>query len=82
MLAEIGTDMSVSGDAAQGNRENGGKQISGRTRKGNRYIRRVLCQSAWGPAHKKDSHRSAFYRRLRNRRGEQKPSWRWRTNYW
>lgn len=81
VLAEIGTDMSVFGDAAHlaswaalcpGNRESGGKRISGKTRKGNRYIRRVLCQSAWGASHKKDSHLSAFYRRVRNRRGEQK----------
>ena len=81
VLAEIGTDMTVFGDAAHlaswaalcpGNRESGGKRISGRTRKGNRYVRRVLCQSAWAAAHKKDSHLAALYRRVRSRRGEQK----------
>src|SRR5688572_1932555 len=55
-----------------GNRESGGKRISGKTRKGNRYIRRVLCQSAWAASHKKDSHLAALYRRVRSRRGEQK----------
>jgi hypothetical protein len=81
VLAEIGTDMSVFGDARHlaswaalcpGNRESGGKRISGKTRKGNRYLRRVLCQSAWAASHKKDSHLSALFRRIRSRRGEQK----------
>jgi transposase len=81
VFAEIGTDMSVFGDAAHlaswaalcpGNRESGGKRISGKTRKGNRYVRRVLCQSAWAASHKKDSHLAALYRRVRSRRGEQK----------
>jgi transposase len=81
VLAEIATDMAVFGDAAHlaswaalcpGNRESGGKRISGKTRKGNRYVRRVLCQSAWAASHKKDSHLAALYRRVRSRRGEQK----------
>ncbi|HYI96444.1 MAG TPA: transposase [Bryobacteraceae bacterium] len=81
VLAEIGTDMKVFQDAAHlaswaalcpGNRESGGKRISGKTRKGNRYLRQVLCQAAWAASHKKDSHLSALYRRVRTRRGEQK----------
>ena len=81
VLAEIGTDMKAFQDAAHlaswaalcpGNRESGGKRISGKTRKGNRYLRRVLCQSARAVSHKKDSHLSALYRRVRTRRGEQK----------
>lgn len=81
VLAEIGTDMSVFGDAGQlaswaglcpGNRESGGKRISGKTRKGNRYVRRALCQSAWAVTHQKDSHLAALFRRVRGRRGEQK----------
>jgi transposase len=81
VLAEIGTDMSVFGDARHlaswaalcpGNRESGGKRISGKTRKGNRYLRRALCQSAWAASHKKDSHLAALFRRIRSRRGEQK----------
>lgn len=81
VLAEVGTDMSVFGTASHlaswaalcpGNRESGGKRISGKTRKGNHYIRRVLCQSAWAASHKKDSHLAALYRRVRSRRGEQK----------
>jgi transposase len=81
VLAEIGTDMSVFGDAPHlaswaalcpGNRESGGKRMSGKTRKGNRYIRRALCQSAWAAAHTKDTHLAALFRRVRSRRGEQK----------
>jgi transposase len=87
VLAEIGTDMDVFGDARHlaswaalcpGNRESGGRRISGKTRQGNRYVRRILCQSAWAASHTKESHLAALYRRVRSRRGEQKASWRWR----
>jgi transposase len=55
LLVEIGTDMSVFGDAARlaswvgicsGNHESAGKRQSGRTRKGNPYVRRLLCEFA------------------------------------
>jgi transposase len=81
VLAEVGTDMSVFGDARHlaswaavcpGVRESGGKRMSGKTRKGNPYLRRALCQSAWAATHKKDSHVAALFRRIRARRGEQK----------
>jgi transposase len=56
ILAEIGTEMRHFGSAARlaswavvcpGNDESAGKRRSGRTRKGNRYLRRVLVQCAW-----------------------------------
>jgi len=81
IIAEVGTDMSIFGDARHlaswaglcpGNKESGGKRISGKTRKGNRYVRRALCQSAWAATRKKDSHLAALFRRVRSRRGEQK----------
>lgn len=81
VLAEIGTDMSVFEDARHlaswaalcpGNRESGGKRMSGKTRKGNPYLRRALCQSAWAATHKKESYLAALFRRIRARRGEQK----------
>lgn len=64
VLAEIGFDMAVFDDIKHlaswaalcpGNHESGGKRRSGRMRKGNPYLRRVLCQAAWGAARKKNS---------------------------
>jgi len=55
LLVEIGTDMSVFGSAGRlaswvgvcpGNNESAGKRKSGRTRKGNPYVRRLLCECA------------------------------------
>jgi transposase len=71
VLAEIGTDRSVFEDAAHlaswaavcpGNRESGGKRTSGKTRKGNRYLRRALCQSAWAALSNQASCRGVFRR--------------------
>lgn len=55
LLVEIGTDMSVFGHADRlaswvgicpGNDESAGKRKSGRTRKANPYVRRLLCEFA------------------------------------
>ncbi len=55
LLVEIGDDMKVFGSADRlaswaglcpGNNESAGKRKSGRTRKGNPYVRRVLCECA------------------------------------
>jgi len=81
ILAEVGTDMSVFGDARSlaswaavcpGNRESGGKRMSGKTRKGNGYVRRILCQCAWAATRKRGSYFGVLYRRIRGRRGHQK----------
>jgi transposase len=81
ILAEIGTDMSVFEDAQNlaswaavcpGSRESGGKRMSGKTRKGNGYLRRILCQAAWAATRKKGSSLGVLYRRIRARRGHQK----------
>ena len=46
-----------------GNKRSGGKRLSGRTRKGNTYLRAALVQAAWGASMKKNCYlRSQFYR--------------------
>ena len=78
IVAELGVDMSVFADARHlaswaglcpGNRESGGKRMSGRTRKANRYGRRGMVQAAWAAAHTKNTYLSAFYRRMQVRKG-------------
>jgi transposase len=77
ILAEIGTEMRHCGSAARlaswtgvcpGNDESAGKWRSGRTRQGNRYLRRVLVQCAWA-ARKTPSFPGHTFRRLEGRLG-------------
>ncbi len=81
IVAEIGTDMSCFPDARHlaswaglcpGNSESAGKRFSGRTRKGDRYLRRVLVQNAWAVAHRKDCALTAFFHRIASRAGLKK----------
>jgi transposase len=80
ILAEIGTAMRHFGSAARlaswagvcpGNDESAGKRRSGRTRKGNRYLRRVLVQCAWA-ARKTPTFLGHTFRRLEGRLGGKK----------
>jgi transposase len=81
IVAEVGVDMSVFADAKHlaswaglcpGNRESGGKRMSGRTRKANCYVKRGMCQAAWAASHTKNTFLSAFYKRLQVRKGAPK----------
>jgi transposase len=81
LLAELGTDMRVfptAKDAASwaglcpGNNESAGKRLSNRTRKGNRWLRRALCQSAWGASRKKNCFLAAFFQRQKAKGGTKK----------
>lgn len=81
ILAEIGPEVSHWEEARKlacwsclcpGNCESAGKRLSGRTRKGNRWLRRAFCQMAWAATRKKDSYFKAQYRRLAGRRGKQR----------
>jgi transposase len=81
ILAEIGPEVSHWEDARQlacwsclcpGNSESAGKRLSGRTRRGNRWLRRAFCQMAWASTRKKGSYCKAQYRRLAARRGKQR----------
>jgi transposase len=81
IVAEIGTDMSRFPNVdhlaswagvAPGNYESAGKRASGKTRKGNRFLRTTLVQAAHAAARTKGTYLSAQYRRLAARRGKKR----------
>jgi transposase len=81
MVAELGTDMSVFPDqrhcaswagVCPGTNESAGKQHSTRTRRGNRYLRRILTQSAWATSRCKRGYLRAAFHRIAQRRGHKK----------
>ena len=55
-----------------GNAESTGKRFSGRTRKGDRYLRRMLNQSAWCASRTNRSFLQSLFFRIPRRRGEKK----------
>jgi transposase len=81
LIAELGTDVTQFPDAAHaaswaglcpGNAESAGKRFSGRTRKGDRYLRRILVQSAWSAARTRDCFLAALFKRIAHRHGLKK----------
>lgn len=79
IVAEIGVDMSrfpsdrhltAWAGISPGNNETGGKQRSGKTRKGNKYLKRGLVLAAHCAAHKKHCYLRSLYYRLSARRGK------------
>lgn len=69
LLVEIGTDMAVFGSADRlaswvgicpGNNESAGKRKSGHVRKGNLYVRRLLCEFAHAASRTKSVFKSKF----------------------
>ena len=78
IIAEVGTDMHRFRSAAHlaswakvcpGNNESAGKRYSGRTGKGNGWLRSGLVQAAHAAVKVKDSHFARVYHRLVGRRG-------------
>lgn len=78
VVAEIGVDMTRFGTASRlaswaglcpGHHESAGKNRSGRTRKGSKWLHTYLSQAAKAAARSKGTYLSAQYARLRGRRG-------------
>ncbi len=78
IVAEIGVDMSrfpsdrhlaAWAGVAPGNNESGGKQLSGKARRGNKYLRRILTLCARAAGSTKDTYLRSLYYRLKTRRG-------------
>lgn len=81
IIAEIGVDMSRFPTAghlaswagmAPGTNITGGKRQSGRTTKGDVWLRDILCQCAWAAARSRDTYLSAQFWRLARRIGKKK----------
>lgn len=81
IIAEIGADMSVFHShkhlcswaaMCPGNNESGGKRKSGKTRKGNKWLKAMLVQCAHAAGHSRKTYLGAQYGRMAARKGKQR----------
>lgn len=80
-ISEMGSDMTrwpTPAHAASwaglcpGHHQSAGKHKSGRTRHGNRWIKRAFAQAGWAASRANDTYMQAHFRRLCSRRGAKK----------
>jgi len=83
IIAEIGVDMSrfpshahISSWAgvSPGNNESAGKRRSGKTTRGNKWLKGTLTEAAWSASKTKGTYLSTRYKRLASRRGKKRAS--------
>ncbi len=81
IVGEIGDDMTRFPSAKHlvswagvcpGNKQSGGKRLSGKTTRGNATLRAILAEVVWVLSHMKDNYLSAQYHRLARRLGKKK----------
>jgi transposase len=81
IIAEIGVDMRQFPTAAHlaswasicpGNRESGGKRLSGRTRAGNPWLKAALAEAGWAASHTKNNYLAARFHQVARRRGRKR----------
>lgn len=68
----LGSNLASWAGMCPGNNESAGRRKSGKTRRGNRWLRRALNQAAWAAARTKNTYLAARFHRLAAKRGSKR----------